>query len=176
MTRHWIITLILATVLLAACAPVDVPPLSIASKPASEPSPIPTETVVPTETIVPSPTPAQTMPAYENPYLPRAGDEHLTRGEVYIATTELLTRESEPPQIVLILRGNLPTPCNELRVVVNPPDEQNRINVDAYSLFDPNKICVQLLSPFDANIPLGSFTPGRYSVWVNGRKVGDFDS
>jgi hypothetical protein len=77
---------------------------------------------------------------------------------------------------MLVLEGELPTPCNLLRVVVNPPDEQNRIYIDVYSVSDPEEICIQVLDPFEANIGLGSFQSGHYSVWVNDEMIGKFDS
>ena len=84
--------------------------------------------------------------------------------------------ESYPVQIMLALKGSLPTPCNQLRVVDNPPDKQNRIQVEVYSVLDPEQMCAQVLEPFEANIGLGSFPRGHYSVWVNGEMVGEFDS
>jgi len=84
--------------------------------------------------------------------------------------------KSHPPQIMLVLRGSLPTPCHHLRVAVNAPDAANRITIEVYSVVDPNRVCVQVLAPLDANIPLGSFAAGHYSVWVNGEQIGEFDS
>jgi hypothetical protein len=108
--------------------------------------------------------------------LPQRDDGNLTRGNVYIDRSELLIMESNPIQIALMLRGSLPTPCNKLRVIASPPDEQNRIQVDVYSVIDPEQICVQVLEPFEANTGLGSFPSGHYSVWVNGEMIGEFDS
>lgn len=110
------------------------------------------------------------------PYAPQPSDTALTRGVVYLDSEEILVMESSPVQIMLALKGSLPTPCNQLRVSANSPDEQNRIQVDVYSVIDPTQICAQVLEPFDANIRLGSFPPGHYSVWVNGEKIGEFDS
>jgi hypothetical protein len=73
-----------------------------------------------------------------------------------------------------VLQGALPTPCNQLRVIARSPDEQNRIQVDVYSVVDPSQVCAQVLEPLDANIGLGSFPTGHYSVWVNGEMVGEF--
>lgn len=73
-------------------------------------------------------------------------------------------------------QGSLPTPCNHLRVAVSAPNAKNRIFIDVYSVIDPNQICIQMLAPLEVNIPLGSFPPGHYSVWVNGEKIGEFDS
>lgn len=109
-------------------------------------------------------------------YIPSPADSALTRGEVYLDSVELLTLESYPLQFMLNVKGNLPTPCHELRIAVSPPDATNRIVVDAYSLADPGGICVQVLEPFEVNFPLGSFPGGHYSVWVNGEKVAEFDA
>lgn len=84
--------------------------------------------------------------------------------------------ESYPIQVMLTLQGSLPTPCNQLRVIAKPPDEQNRILVEVYSVIDPKKVCVQVLEPFEANIGLGSFPPGHYSVWANGEPIGEFNA
>lgn len=35
--------------------------------------------------------------------------------------------------------GGLPTPCNQLRAAVSPPDADNKIMVDVYSVSDPEK-------------------------------------
>src|SRR5262245_30788235 len=111
--------------------------LSCATAPATEPP----------DTVVTSP-PEDTMPANQpsvNPLEPKPGDEKLTRGEVFIQESDLLIRESFPPQISLVFRGDLPTLCHELRAVVNSPDKENKINVDVYSVVDPNMACIQVL-------------------------------
>jgi hypothetical protein len=95
---------------------------------------------------------------------------------VFIEEKGVLVRESYPPQISLTVSGNLPTPCNELRLQVDEPDEKNNIQVDAYSVTDPNMMCTQVLKPFQASIDLGTFPSGHYSVYVNGELAGEFDS
>jgi inhibitor of cysteine peptidase len=114
--------------------------------------------------------------AVNNSYLPQPQDSKFTRGEAYIDSTDLLIMESYPVQISLALKGSLPTPCNQLRVVANPPDDQNRIQVEVYSVVDPEQMCIQVLEAFEANIGLGSFPTGHYTVLVNGKQVGEFDS
>ena len=109
-------------------------------------------------------------------YSPQPGDAILTRGDVQLDSAEVLVMESYPVQITLVLNGNLPTPCNQLRVTVEPPDEENRIQVDVYSVSDPGQMCTQVLEPFEVNFNLGSFSSGHYSVWVNEKMVGEFDS
>jgi hypothetical protein len=109
-------------------------------------------------------------------HLPQRDDSNLSQGTVFIERSELLIMESYPIQVMLALQGSLPTPCNQLRVIAKPPNEQNRIQVEVYSVIDPAKACVQVLVPFEANIGLGSFPPGHYSVWVNGESIGEFDA
>ena len=111
-----------------------------------------------------------------NPFAPQPGDASLTRGNVYINEASLIIRESFPPQVSLTLAGDLPTPCNQLRAEMHPPDPQNKIVVDVYSLVDPNQMCAQVLEPFDAAIDLGTFPSGHYTVWVNGQMAGEFDT
>jgi hypothetical protein len=109
-------------------------------------------------------------------FLPQPGDSALSRGNVFINSTELLIRESFPPQVSLGINGDLPTPCHQLRVDISDPDAENRIFADVYSVVDPNQACIQVLKPFEEYIDLGTFATGHYSVWVNGELVGEFDT
>jgi hypothetical protein len=109
-------------------------------------------------------------------YLPQREDGNLTQGNVYIDHSELLIMESYPIQVALVLKGSLPTPCNQLRVIARQPDEQNQIQVDVYSVSDPAQACIQVLEPLEANIGLGSFPAGHYTVRVNGEVVSEFDA
>ena len=113
---------------------------------------------------------------FTNPFAPQPADTALTRANVYINEASLIIRESFPPQVSLTLAGDLPTPCNQLRAEISPPDPQNKIRVDVYSVIDPNRICVQVLEPFEASIDLGTFLTGHYTVWVNGEMAGEFDT
>ena len=109
-------------------------------------------------------------------YAPRAGDDALQRGNAFIDSADILTMESYPLQFAVMLKGNLPTPCHELRVVYNQPDAENKIGLEVYSVADPNAVCAQMLEPFEQNIPLGSFPGGHYTVWINDKQVGEFDA
>ena len=149
--KRFILTFVLLT-LLAACAPPQ--------------TPLP-------DTPVDSGTPSDGLPPI---YAPRPGDDALLRGGVYLDSTDLLAMESFPVQYSLTLKGNLPTPCHELRVVYHEPDAGKKINLDVYSVADPNAVCIQMLEPFSVNIPLGSFPSGHYTVWVNGEMVAEFDA
>ncbi len=115
-------------------------------------------------------------PVEQNDYMPQPSDSSMLRGSAFLDAKELLTLESFPLQFMLHLTGSLPTPCNQLRVAVSPPDAENKILVDVYSVSNPDKICVQVIEPFEVNIPLGSFPTGHYSVWVNGKQVAELDS
>lgn len=120
-------------------------------------------------------------PSYPNTpiqtdYSPKPEDATLIRSEAYIDSNDLLTLESFPLQFMLNIKGNLPTPCNALRVFVNSPDAENKIYVDVYSVISPDQVCVQVLSPFEVNVSLGSYPTGKYILFVNGNQVAEFDS
>jgi hypothetical protein len=110
------------------------------------------------------------------PYAVKAGDANLSRGNVFIDSTDLVIRESYPPQIALVLAGGLPTPCHQLRVVVSPPDLGNRIDVEVYSVVDPAAICIQVIEAFSQTVEMGTYASGHYTVFVNGELAGEFDS
>jgi len=119
------------------------------------------------------------MPTREpnvNSFAPKPGDEKLTRGEAHVKEASLVIRESYPPQVSVSISGDLPTPCHELRVEINAPDQENKIMVEVYSVVGPNKVCIQVLEAFQESINLGTFPPGHYSVGVNGKLAGEFDS
>jgi len=123
-------------------------------------------------------TPAPTDPPNPVPgdYSPKPEDSALTRGPIFLDSTDLLTMESFPLQFSLNLKGSLPTPCHQLRISANAPDSQNEIHIAAYSVVDPNTVCAEVLEPFEANFPLGSFPSGHYILFVNGTQVAEFDA
>jgi hypothetical protein len=140
---------------------------------------------IPQSPATPAPNTAVTGPTEDNmstnqpnlnPFAPKPGDEKLTHGNVYIDTSSLVIRESDPPQISLSINGDLPTPCNKLRVKIDAPDQENKIMVDVYSLIDPDKVCIQVLEPSQEYVDLGTFSTGHYSVWVNNKMAGEFDA
>jgi hypothetical protein len=109
-------------------------------------------------------------------FAPQPSDASLTRGEAFVHSTDLLTLESYPLQFTLTWKGSLPTPCAALRVDVAQPDADNKINVEVYSVSDPNKICAEMLKDFEVNVPLGSFPTGRYFLIINGKQAAEFQS
>ena len=162
---------LLAAVLLIACgggggpypAPGDDQPAE--GKPTDqggEPYPEPNESKLP-----------DTDPSQAgNEYAPQPGDTTLLRGSVYIDSSEILLLESYPVQVRLLLIGSLPTSCHQLRAQTSAADDQNRIDVEVYSVVDPEMACTEALEPFEAGIPIGTYTDGIYTVWLNGEEVG----
>jgi hypothetical protein len=171
MLRNIFVVLVI-TVLLAACGPARAPVAS-PTDPAASPT---TEPVAPSQPDDSYPGPSSFAPdnssAYPVPMEPLPGDENLERGNVFIDSTEILIMESFPLQFSLIIDGNLPTPCHQLRANLSEPDAQNRINVELFTLVDPTHICIQVLKPFSENIPLGSFPDGTYTIVLNGQEIG----
>ncbi|MFZ2098228.1 MAG: hypothetical protein WAV05_16475 [Anaerolineales bacterium] len=105
------------------------------------------------------------------------GDDRLTRAQVTVdmENSRLFTTDTQPRLASIILQGNLPTHCHQLRIVMAPTDSENKINLDVYSVYDPQIICNDLIQPFKITFPLGSFSSGHYSVYVNGQLLGEFD-
>ncbi len=109
-----------------------------------------------------------------SPLDPFPGEENMSRGSLVIRESHLQIMESYPLQIALDIQGELPSPCHHLRAEVSEPDDQGRIQVELYSLSDPEVICIQVLEPFETNLSLGSYPDGSYTVWLNGELVGEF--
>lgn len=105
---------------------------------------------------------------------PQPGDEAMTRGPVFLDSKDLLTMESFPPQFALQLSGNTPTPCNVLRVKINAPDAEGKIEVEVYSMIRPDVMCAQVLAPFEVSVPV-KVDPGKYTLYVNGDKLAEFE-
>jgi hypothetical protein len=116
------------------------------------------------DTATPEPAPA--------PWEPSAGDDDQVRGEVFLESADIVELEGGRPGFGLRISGALPTPCHELRVVIAKPDDTNTIQVEIYSLIDPDEICIQVLEPLEATIPLGDYPSGAYQVVTNGVEIG----
>lgn len=187
-TRAMFLVIFFSIVALAACSPLAMPaiPSDTRTPSLTEPGDVaisPTIIIEPF-TSVPTPLPAEPdqpvsnepggtpVPLPTNPYQPRPGDERFARSSAFIDTSDLLVRESFPPQYSVWIKGTVPTPCHEVRALVKGPDTDGRIDIDVYSLADPEKVCVQVLAEFDMTIPLGSLSTGSYEVVVNGKSVG----
>jgi hypothetical protein len=113
----------------------------------------------------------------ENPFEPQLEDTGRQVALVVITSVLLSERyEFTPPRAAINITGYMPSVCNELRIEISPPDEEFRVFVEAYSLIDPDIRCDDVFQQFEADILLGTYSPGRYSVWINGALAGDFVS
>ncbi|HKZ43880.1 MAG TPA: hypothetical protein VJZ78_02465 [Anaerolineales bacterium] len=111
-----------------------------------------------------------------NAYSPQPIDSSKIRGNFMMDKSTLNIMESYPIQVSLSLSGSLPTPCHELRVDISQPDQQFKIQIEVYTVLDPEMMCAQVIKPIEVTIPMGSFPTGKYSVWINGDQIGEFDS
>jgi hypothetical protein len=91
-----------------------------------------------------------------------------------LENSSLVIKEGFPVEVEAILKGTLPDPCHQLRVVFMEPNENNAINLEVYSLIDTSKACITVVEPYEATIPLGSYTSGEMLVYVNGQVLGEF--
>ena len=180
--RILMIGLALGALVLAGCAPLatvatEAPTESpSATAPADTPTATATNTPTPDATSLPDPTETAMPGKLETPdgrgFDALPADEGLTRGNAYIEAQEVAVLENDEVQVRLI--GSLPTPCHQLRAAIAEPDANDRIEVQIYSVTDPNMMCIQVLSEFDEAIPLGTYPSGTYTVWVNGELAGEF--
>lgn len=108
-------------------------------------------------------------------FAPLPDDHKLTMGNAYveIASSEvMLSTESDSTEIIIHLVGNLPNPCYNLRVSAHEPDKENNIQIDVYSVADANKVCADVLQPFDETISLGEYSSGEYTIFINEEALG----
>jgi hypothetical protein len=108
-----------------------------------------------------------------SPLAPLPDENNMVRGQAFVDTSALVTLKSNPEQYALNVSGSLPTPCNVLKYDIKGPDDQNRIEVELYSLVPTDKMCAQVLKPFETTIQLGSLKSGKFAVSLNGSPVGD---
>jgi hypothetical protein len=106
-------------------------------------------------------------------YAPDPSDEDMIRSDVLVEGMNIKEGGSGSDEYFLDINGSLRNPCYELRIVVLPPNEESRIDVEVYSVLSPDSICTQVLEPFEASVSLGTYTGGEYTVWVNDEMVGD---
>jgi hypothetical protein len=132
---------------------------------------------VPTEEPTPTAAPPFRITPDENPFEPQIEDVGRQVATVTITSVSLSERyDFSPPRSVLSLVGYMPSVCNELRVDIGAPDEDYNVFIEVYSLIDPNIQCDNVFQQFETSILLGTYSPGRYSVYINGALMGDFVS
>lgn len=104
-----------------------------------------------------------------------SGGGVLVEGEIFIDTVRVEIQPGDLPQVNLIIQGNLPTPCHQFAYLPGQPDEEGRLNVRVFSLFDVQATCAAVLQPFEQVISLGLFPSGGYTILVNGETVQELD-
>lgn len=113
----------------------------------------------------------------ENPYAPRPEDLGMKQDGVIITSLSLSERyDLTPIRPELHVLGSMPSVCSELRIKVNPPNAEYQVNIEAYSVVDPEQNCENVFQQVDTTILLGAYSPGQYQVLVNDSYVGDFAS
>ena len=127
------------------------------------------------------PTPTISVPFVlkqeENPYAPRPEDLGMKQDGVILTSLSLSERyDLTPIRPELHVLGSMPSVCSELRIKVNPPNTEYQVNIEAYSVVDPEQNCENVFQQVDTTILLGAYSPGQYQVLVNDSYVGDFAS
>lgn len=146
-------SLFLLTILVTGCMPA----------PAVEPTP----TTAPPYRITPN----------ENPFEPKLEDVSWQVTTVNISSVVFSEQyEFTPPRAAIRFVGSMPSVCNELRIDISEPDEEYNVFIEVYSLVNPDVQCDNVFQQFEASVLMGAYSPGRYSVWVNGALAGDFVS
>ena len=115
------------------------------------------------------------LKAADNPNPLKPEDLNLQTGGVVLNSLDLSEQTgSNSVRVKLNLLGSLPRACDQLRMEVADPNQQYQILIRVYSLVNPKPKCDNVFQQFETSILLGIYSPGRYTVWVNGSLVGDF--
>jgi hypothetical protein len=130
-----------------------------------------------------APSPASTASApraikgEENPYTPLLEDVNLKQDGVIITSASLSERyDLTPIRAELHLLGSMPSVCSELRIKINPPDQQYQVMVEVYSVSSLKLNCENVFQQFKVSILLGEYSPGQYTIWVNDNLAGTLAS
>jgi len=112
-----------------------------------------------------------------NPHAPRMDDLSLKQEGVILTSTSLSERfDLNPIRAELHVLGSMPSVCSELRIKVNPPNDQYQINIEIYGVANPKLKCENVFQQFETTILLGEYSHGQYTVWVNDSFVGSIAS
>jgi hypothetical protein len=164
-----IILLSILALLMAACtpsAPTGVP----------EPTAAATDAVMVEPTAYPDGGAVVQQPSMDSAYPVMAGDENKSQANFFADQIELKPNAGNPAHTDVVVTGSLPTPCHELRAFVNPPDANNIVNVQIYSVVDTEKVCTQVLSPYEGvAATIKDLPAGVYSVVSNNQPLGEIE-
>lgn len=122
-----------------------------------------------TEVVDAGDTTTTTVPGAGTP--PGEVPEGWERGEADVGRAEVTVAGTSA---VLDAAGSLPTPCHV--PVWDVTRDGTRVDVSLASAVEPERVCAQVLEPYEITIPLGEFEVGTtYDVVVNGEAVDDFE-
>ncbi len=188
MYRKIVIIASLFILLLAACADAQTAAPTPIKIPTSASTTYPYPAADQTQLIEPTPYPDSSntinqesfdgaKAAELNPYPVMPEDATLTRGEVYLElkNARVFASMVDPAAMQLYLIGNLPSPCYQPRIAIAKADDQNHINVEVYAVItNPDRVCAQVLQPFEATVSLGNYPTGKYGVYINNQLFKEF--
>lgn len=100
----------------------------------------------------------------QNPYILQEGESELKQGQVYLDSAVW-----DAVAGTLMLSGNLPNPCSQLRI--DTIQTGTELAVEVFSIQSSEGICAQMLEPFEAVLALEDFPKDGFSITVNGEKV-----
>ena len=89
---------------------------------------------------------------------------------VYVDSVSVILTKSLPPLVNLFVRGNKSVPCVELQPPAIFKSSSAFTVALAETSLSPSEMCIQVLAPFETQIPLDitGLDSGTYSVNVNG--------
>lgn len=132
---------------------------------------------IPTPTPTPTSAPPYRITPDKNPFEPQLEDVSRQVATVIITSVVFSEQyEYNPPRAAIRFVGNMPSVCNELRIDISEPDKEYNVFIEVYSLINPDVQCDNVFQQFEASVLMGTYSPGRYYVWVNGALAGDFVS
>ena len=106
----------------------------------------------------------------QNPFNPVPGDEGLIRGVAFVDSVQW-NNSQNAGQVEFVFKGSLPTPCNHLRLNFLPLTADKRLDVDAYSVSNPDEVCIQVIQEFEVAVTVTGLAQGGYTLFVNGQEM-----
>jgi hypothetical protein len=132
---------------------------------------------LPTQVLTPAASEPYVLKQEENPFTPKPEDSSLKQDGVTLTSIGLSERyDLTPLRAELHIQGSMPSVCSELRVKVEPPTNEYKINIEVYGVSDIKPKCENVFQQFDTTILLGAYSAGQYTVWVNGNLAGTLAS
>jgi hypothetical protein len=132
---------------------------------------------LPTQASTPTASAPYVLKQEENPYTPKAEDSSMKQDGVALTSIGLSERyDLTPLRAELHIQGSMPSVCSELRIKVEPPNNEYKINIEVYGVSDIKPKCENVFQQFDTTILLGAYSAGQYTVWVNGNLAGTLAS